>query len=261
MHKKIESELMSLAHRILQMKNKEDLNALTDKAREVYERLTLLQLIDRFAELPTTSLSLEELQDEFDYENLKNALKDNSDEVVQELAVQETPLEEPQEASEDSEVVIDLFSEMPDKEISETAESDKDLFEGIEELQGAIDLDVATNLLEGNEAELVLEQKDQVVNQTIDIVEPQQPSVGKSLNDVLFQKQLQVGLNDRIAFVKNLFDGSQEEFNRVISQLNSFSSHQEALEFINKMVKPDYNWKDQEELELRLLQLIERKFS
>jgi hypothetical protein len=82
----------------------------------------------------------------------------------------------------------------------------------------------------------------------------------KSLNDKL-QGDIQIGLNDRIAFVKNLFGGSQEDFNRVVSQLNSFKTQKEAKKFINKMVKPDYDWTDKEEVEERFMSIVERKFS
>ena len=83
--------------------------------------------------------------------------------------------------------------------------------------------------------------------------------VPKSLNDTL-AINIQIGLNDRIAFVKNLFDGSQEDFNRVLSQLNTYTSEKEAMKFIKKMVKPDYDWSEQAELEARFLEIIERKF-
>ena len=82
----------------------------------------------------------------------------------------------------------------------------------------------------------------------------------KSLNDAL-QNNLQIGLNDRIAFVSNLFDGSQEDFNRVVSQINSFKTEKEAKKFVFKMVKPDYDWSKQEEYEKRFMSLIERKFA
>ena len=61
--------------------------------------------------------------------------------------------------------------------------------------------------------------------------------------------------------MKNLFDGSQEDFNRVVSQLNSFKTEKEAKKFINKMVKPDYDWKNHEALENRFITIIERRFS
>jgi hypothetical protein len=84
--------------------------------------------------------------------------------------------------------------------------------------------------------------------------------VPKSLNDQL-QTNIQIGLNDRIIFVKNLFHGSQEDFNRVISQLNTHKSAKEAKKFINKMVKPDYDWKEHEALEIRFMEIIARRFA
>jgi hypothetical protein len=87
-----------------------------------------------------------------------------------------------------------------------------------------------------------------------------EPTKPKSLNDKLLTN-IQIGLNDRIVFVKNLFDGSQEDFNRVVSQLNTFKTEKEAKKFINKMVKPDYNWGKNEELELRFIEIIERRFA
>lgn len=82
----------------------------------------------------------------------------------------------------------------------------------------------------------------------------------KSLNDRL-NTNIQIGLNDRIAFVKNLFEGSQEDFNRVVSQLNTYGTEKEAKKFLNKMVKPDYDWSKQEELEARFIEIVERKFA
>ena len=81
----------------------------------------------------------------------------------------------------------------------------------------------------------------------------------KSLNDTL-QGDIQIGLNDRIVFVKSLFGESQEDFNRVVSQLNSFKTQKEAKKFIHKMVKPDYDWADKEDIEERFMAIIERKF-
>jgi hypothetical protein len=64
---------------------------------------------------------------------------------------------------------------------------------------------------------------------------PQEPLVDKgvtgekkSLNDRLAGDALKFGLNDRIGFVKDLFDGSAEDFNRVVSKLNTLGSLSEA---------------------------------
>jgi hypothetical protein len=83
----------------------------------------------------------------------------------------------------------------------------------------------------------------------------------KSLNDG-FTKSIALGLNDRIAFEKNLFSGSGEDLNRVLSQLNTFNNFSEAKNFIEDLVKPDYNnWAGKEEYEERFMVLVEKKFS
>jgi len=81
-----------------------------------------------------------------------------------------------------------------------------------------------------------------------------------SLNDTL-SKGFNVGLNDRLAFTNQLFGGSQEDYTRVISQLNTTETLTEAQQFINDIIKPEYNnWEGKETFELRFLELIERNF-
>ena len=81
-----------------------------------------------------------------------------------------------------------------------------------------------------------------------------------SLNDKLVGSSIQVGLNDRIAFVNKLFSFSQSDFNKVLSRLNECSTKEEALKYFKYQVKPNYNWKGKEDLEDRFVILIERKF-
>ena len=81
-----------------------------------------------------------------------------------------------------------------------------------------------------------------------------------SLNDKLVGSSIQVGLNDRIAFVNKLFGFSQSDFNKVLSRLNEYATKEEALKYFQYQVKPKYNWKGKEELEERFVSLIERKF-
>ena len=82
----------------------------------------------------------------------------------------------------------------------------------------------------------------------------------KKLNESLI-KGIKIGLNDKIAFTKGLFDGSEEDFSRVVSQLQTYSSWDEAFNFLNSIVKPDYNnWEGKEEIEKRFLKCIENNF-
>jgi len=88
-------------------------------------------------------------------------------------------------------------------------------------------------------------------------------SINKSenLNDRI-SKGITIGLNDRIAFMKYLFNNSSEDYNRVLSQLITFDTLAEAKDFIDNMVKPDYNnWDGKDEYEQRFMEIIEKKFS
>ena len=89
---------------------------------------------------------------------------------------------------------------------------------------------------------------------------PSEPEKPKSLNDRL-KKGIQIGINDRIAFVRHLFDGSTSDYNRVLSQLNTLKSREEAVSFVLHMVKPDYNnWEGKDEYEHRFLNIVENRF-
>ena len=61
MHKKLAAHLTSIAHDILQMKDKEDIFALKQKASEVYEKLSVLAYIEEY--LNTTPNAVEKKEE------------------------------------------------------------------------------------------------------------------------------------------------------------------------------------------------------
>ena len=92
------------------------------------------------------------------------------------------------------------------------------------------------------------------------VAEKAQSTEKKSLNDRLAGGALKFGLNDRIGFVKDLFDGSAEDFNRVVSQLNTLGSLGEAQDFLNTHIAPEYGWADNEETAERFMAAVEQRF-
>jgi hypothetical protein len=63
-------------------------------------------------------------------------------------------------------------------------------------------------------------------------------------------------------FTKQLFGNSSEDYNRVLNQLITFDTFEETKDFIEEMVKPDYNnWEGKEEYAQRFMEIIEKKFS
>jgi hypothetical protein len=299
MHKKLAADLTSLAHSILQMKNKEDVFALKTKAHEVYEKLAVLAYVEEYINnTPNSEYTKDELVDLVNKasEKLDKEIKIEDDieqsvttEIIEEDVVvtiedqedqEDQEGQEDQEEQEEQEVLIEhqledstdkmseiLAEELPSEEIEllidesligfNEAEEKDDLFsqseEVLEENSEVIDDTKTTDATHSLEEEL----KDTIAADVVADLFENAPK--KSLNDTL-QGDIQIGLNDRIAFVKSLFGGSQEDFNRVVSQLNSFKTQKEAKKFIHKMVKPDYDWADKEDIEERFMDIIERKF-
>ncbi|WP_079738149.1 hypothetical protein [Polaribacter sp. KT 15] len=288
MHKKLENDLMSLAHSILQMKNKQDVKALKDKSQQIYEKLSLLAFVEDYV---NTNPNLDETKEElvekvtsaFDKKHTIIAVDDKEDvktEVVQEdfIDVNEKLAAEIgddflKQEIETSEIMKPLEEEVNIETLKEEVVNEKIEVEKEEPIEQPFDdleelifgdtkptnfKDDPKDVGEKNAITLEEELEDTIpVDVIANLFEPVQP---KSLNDKL-QTNIQIGLNDRIVFVKNLFEGSQEDFNRVVSQLNTFKTEKEAKKFIIKMVKPDYDWSNQEELENRLLEIIERRFA
>ncbi|MFK5957607.1 MAG: hypothetical protein QM495_01925 [Lutibacter sp.] len=237
MHKKIKSELVSLAHSILEMKNNDDIVELHNKSQEIYEKLTILKFVN--SNINKVSVN-EEIVDKIVpiIENTEKIVTSKPLEYHEEIKQNKILSEEQVEEIFGIEDALSKNDEHEILSIQNTLE---------EELKDAISADVATKLFERATKE----------NPEIEEISKNNQ---KSLNDTLFKSNLQVGLNDRIAFVKYLFEGNQGDFNRVLSQLNTFKSESEAKNFINKMIKPDYDWSSKEEYEQRLIDLIERKF-
>jgi hypothetical protein len=284
MQKKLEADLMSLAHSVLQMKNKEDVVALKEKARDIFEKLTMLAFVETYVNTtPTLKETKEELVTKVEkaFENKAISIHDNHDKIIIEPVnnnlideeVQATVpeiIEQPFDALEEILTSKPLVKEEVKKDIEEIKKEIKQ--EEIEEVE-KISLEELKEITTNNaavtnfknDAKDVGERKtlEEELQDTIPVdimANLFEPAKSKSLNDQL-QTNIQIDLNDRIAFVKNLFDGSQEDFNRVVSQLNTFKTEKEAKKFVTKMVKPDYNWSQQEALEIRFIEIIERRFA
>ncbi|PJJ64532.1 hypothetical protein [Chryseobacterium geocarposphaerae] len=71
--------------------------------------------------------------------------------------------------------------------------------------------------------------------------------------------EFKLDLNDRIAFSKMLFGGSQSELNEVVADLNSFKNLEEAKEYLSDLYY-DKKWEKVDEYAQRLWVLVENKF-
>ena len=317
MKKRISAELISIAHRILKLKNHSETVQLQQEAKNLYDQLTILRFYEENFELVKNEISEEVLAEKLEgkpTEVFNAPIQDKVVETPEEVKVEVAPeveetIAEPiteekvviaelivEDDEEEEEVLMTPMEEEPiEEEIIEeesvaatpnAEESAKQIsfedllvhdykeldFVKVEDVPAEVEkvsetiFEAVTPVVEVKEeiqpepvvAEIpkVLEEE---VKATFEKVS-QEPKIS-SLNDRL-NKVISFGLNDRIGFEKKLFGGSSDDFNRVISQLNTFDSFEEAKSFVLDFVKPDYNnWEGNEEFEARFMEIVEKKFS
>ena len=228
MKRKLRAELIGLASRIISDTEMSELPQIYEQARNLYEKLAVLNFIEEKLQDLEVDVSKSSVASKF--ETMASAV------LTENKGVPENPPHEEDIILPGIDTIKHMVSEMP----------------GGEELE-----EILAQFLNNND--FVKNDKETVTPTSADL-EAARPV--RSLNDTLTTKDISVGLNDRLAFVKHLFNDSTEDFNRILSQLNTMDSHENSVAFIRKMVKPEYqNWQGKEEYETRFLELIERRFS
>jgi hypothetical protein len=327
MKKRVTAELISIAHRILKLKNHSETVQLQQEAKNLYDQLTILRFYEENFEMVKNEISEEVLEAKLEgkqadvfvqpiavVEEIAPAKEETVfEEPIVEETAEETPIEEEKivvaelivedDEDEEEEVLITSKEEEPIEEeiIEEEPVADSEasepkvkepakqisfedlLVHDYQELDFVKVEDVPAEV--ANVVETVFEAPTPVVEEVAEEVQTetvadsetseskileeevkatfekvsQEPKIS-SLNDRL-NKTISFGLNDRIGFEKKLFGGSSDDFNRVVSQLNTFDTFEEAKSFVLDFVKPDYNnWEGCEEFETRFMEIVEKKF-
>jgi hypothetical protein len=310
MKKRLEAELISIAHRILKLKNKAEVDQLYKETQKLYETLTVLKFYQDNFESVKSDVTQDELEEKLAHSNQVVETQESTEEVaesVNESIAEEEPIVEIEEElheidtleEESTELVLesDLKEETDDdiEEATEEAAIEENeeiveevtpvftpLFElEIEEEEITEPAETATeftpedkpvaleDFLGENYTDPVFVKPNEVTLFPSDLSDSEQQDQSKEekeeqkspIASSLSATSIAIGLNDRIGFVQHLFNDSNEDFNRVISQLNSFDTFEEAKNFINEMVIPDYSyWVGEEDYMERFMAIVEKKF-
>ena len=282
MKKRLESELISIAHRILKLKNKSEVDQLYKESQKLYETLSVLKFYqDNFESVKS---DVDEVVLE---EKLKQSLEveiapvlaaevneDSSDSgLAEQSIVSEAPEEVIEEQSIDEELPIaneeSAFKPIFEIETEEEEQEQHDIpaevaFESQpeEKLEDHIGKYTEPVFVKTNEVSLFTSDSIETEEAKQTVAEAVKGEPKSDAFNETTTKSIAIGLNDRIGFVQHLFNDSNEDFNRVISQLNTFDTFEEAKNFINEMVLPDYNyWVGEEDYIERFMEIVEKKFS
>ncbi|MDR7372564.1 hypothetical protein [Flavobacterium aquidurense] len=343
MKKKLEADLISIAHRILKLKNKSDINQLYLETQKLYEKLAVLKFIDENFDNAKPTIGRSEVESEVESifekeEIIPTEVRIETPVAIAETVAEETPIEGEAEATPEPKIIeetpAEIITEVSEEEIPETeieavAEPEVEktaepivktieetLFETkqetaeelyfrtineskpIPDFKPAFELELEEikkeepkrdskkpdpvhisfeDILGVNyaDAQFVKVDSFEAVSSTpfpslnefqetkieTEVLETPTERKAETLNEKL-AKGFHVDLNDRIAFTKNLFGNSAEDYSRVLNQLLTFDTYGEAQEFIETMVKPDYNnWEGKDDYAERFLGIVEKKFS
>ncbi len=327
MKKIIESDLISIAHRILKLKDKSEISSLLKETELLHNKLILLQFYEdnKFRldpsitpeklveEVKPADVVEEQLASVFLTEEKKDDVVTFEEELITpiELSVTnaadidaappvEASVENVEETAEHVEEEVEVEEEVPTEEETQTENNEVEFTPSIEETIKSVE-EVEEEIKIVEQLDPVEDAKEAVERATLEIdpvfsiphnelfnsnnsnekeedtfkgsqhfvtnqaaeksVENyRQIPLNKSINDA-FANKISIGLNDRIAFEKNLFNGSSDDLNRVIAQLNTIESYEEAKDFIDDLVKPEFNnWNGKDDYENRFMQLVEKRF-
>lgn len=238
MKKKLESELVSIAHRILKLKGKEDVVKMHTEAKELFEKLSILKFLnenlnDQAQETATPSSLFSVLDVTFN-NKLNSSIKEET------IPTPAAPLKDP------------IKKEVTPVPVPQEVPAVNTKLNAVKQEQPKVTPPVKTQ---------DIDSKELPVFEAIAKTQPEEVSEKKSINDIINTKRLNIGLNDKIAFVKHLFDGESTDYDRVISQLNTIQTFTEAQHLITHIVKPEYNnWEGKEDFEERFINIVETKF-
>lgn len=161
MKKKLEADLISIAHRILQLKDKSDVNQLYLETQKLYEKLSVLKFIEEnYGEVKPTIGNYSEIEKEIEefYDKEATLPVETVIEMTESNIFPETKTEEAVAAiveEKEAEIVSPVEETIPEEpiaEVEETEEEEEDLISDEEEA-------IEENEIEFNEEEAVIEEE------------------------------------------------------------------------------------------------------
>ena len=236
MKKKVLTQINAIAQGIVNSENEIDITKLKNSLMQLYEKLTILEFLESSVET--------------EFEKPERSATDSKTYREQNWFKEPDPV--PQSPHKEelveplTEKIKDIVANMP----NENEEAIEELLKEIIPSKETSNSDLEEFAASYRETP-VFERKQNITAE----------EKRKSINDKV-NSGLPIGLNDRIAFIKQLFDGSTDDYTRVLSQINSMTTFQESVSFVENNIKPDYNnWAGKEEYVDRFLSIIEKRFN
>lgn len=264
MKKQLRSQIKNLAEHILSDNASNNTRKMKESARQLYEKLAVLDYLEVQLlgenESPTSDASLDSksYRENTWFKDPEPVPQPEEREAIVEPVIEKIKDLVAQMPEESEQVEALLEEVLPKKEyykndLEDFASNYQEMPVFERKPNGVITNNEVKEVLETPVEEIREKEIEKTTNNTVDRPKSINETVGRGLN---------IGLNDRLAFVKHLFEGKTEDYTRVLSQISSFESFDAANDFIKGKVKPDYNyWLQKDEIVKRFMVIIEKSFS
>ncbi|MDO4228296.1 MAG: hypothetical protein Q4C98_00635 [Capnocytophaga sp.] len=292
MKKQLEKELQELAQSIIDTKDNLDLPNLKKEAEKLLEKVTILNFVTKYYN--SVGSSEERLQ--YTMKKVADFIEEDQDEndifnlPVKTTQVQKLATSQPKKSTPEVAVAkVEEKEEILSKQVAAKSNHSMDSLSAYKAYQQ----NIAQKSVQETEPQHIVQEKiekpitqietfteEDFIEETITKVPKKQPledfisqtkhpvfekkedtdNRTPSLNDK-FGKATQIGLNDKLAFIRQLFFGSESEYNNVVQHINSLESVQDIAVYIEQEIKPIYNhWRGKEDYEERFLSLMLKRF-
>ncbi len=291
MKKQLEKELRELAESIVATKSNLDLPLLKKETEKLLERVTILSFVEKYY----NSIGSSEDRLQYTMKKVADFIEDDQNENdIFNLPVKTTQVQQIVIAQNEKKSAIEnqATQSIQQQEIKETKNTQQSqakpnytttgqqnsaykAYQDIIQRQQQEQAPLTEEKRTVSEIKTIVDPESEIIqkNQPLEdfISQTQYPVFEKkeevtevktspSLNDRL-GKTTQIGLNDRLAFIRQLFFGSESEYNNVVQHINNLQSVQDIAIYIEQEIKPIYNyWRGKEDYEERFLSLMLKRF-
>ncbi len=186
------------------------------------------------------------------------------DVMEEEIIQEENASIEPKNPIEEKTPAVEIQEETEPEQMKEEVGMTQE--EKVEQIQA----EEQTEAEYSEQKEMELEEEEEVDNSTKTLGDSFLK--GKSVNDILAGDlgklehklsnrpveniQAAVGINDRFQYIRELFDGSGDDFNKTVLELDKMNDLQEAVHYLQQ----NFKWK-KNETSLKFVNLVKRRFS
>ncbi|MFK8268224.1 hypothetical protein [Capnocytophaga cynodegmi] len=277
MKKQLEKELQELAQNIISTKDNLDLPDLKKELEKLLEKVSILNFVEKYYNSVGSSEDrlqytmkkvadfIEEEQDENDIFNLP--VETTKVQKIVLSQTEKTPTDT--EKKEESHTVKTTYTSAEShktsaykayQDIVQKAHANQEAENQHTQNEPIAEVHKETEAKQGNKGQSLEDFISQTQHPVFEKKEEAETTKTSSLNDRL-GKTAQIGLNDRLAFIRQLFFGSESEYNTVVQHINDLQSVEEIALYIEQEIKPIYNhWRGKEDYEERFLGLMLKRF-